>query len=398
MKKFLPYGRQTIDDDDIDAVVATLKSDFLTTGPTIAAFENALAARLDVARAVVCSNGTAALHLAAMAAELGPGAKAIVPAVTFVATANAVRMTGAEVVFADVNPDNGLMEAEHLEKAVEGAGSGTKAVFPVHLAGQCGDMEAISALARDAGLTVISDACHALGGSYSADKDRPLGDCQLEDMACFSFHPVKSITMGEGGAIATSDEALAERMISLRNHGLTHDANSFTQSDDAFNAQGAPNPWYYELREVGFNYRATDFQCALGLTQLQKLSGFIERRRQLADQYDRLLRPLAPNVRPLTRSPNCLSAWHIYVVLIDFAGLGIERGAVMNGLKDQGIGTQVHYIPVTRQPYYRGRLDGAEFPGAEAYYERALTVPLFPGMEDQDPARVVKALVSVLGL
>lgn len=399
MNKFLPYGRQTIDDDDIQAVVDTLKSDFLTTGPAVAAFETALAERLETARTVVCSNGTAALHLAAMALDLGPGDKAVVPAVTFVATANAVRMTGAEVVFADVDPASGLMEAGHLEEALGRAGAGVKAVFPVHLGGQSGDMEAIAGVARASGLAIVSDACHALGGSYQAGNDfHPMGDGRLEDMACFSFHPVKSMTMGEGGAIATNDPALADKMEMLRNHGITRDAAAYTEKAEAFDASGAANPWYYEMHAVGYNYRATDFQCSLGLAQLKKLSAFIDRRRHLADQYDQLLKPFAPRVEPLARNAKCRSAWHLYAILVDFAGLGRERGAVMKSLREGGIGTQVHYIPVTMQPYYRGRLDGAEFPGAESYYRRALTLPLFPGMADGDPARVVDALVSALGL
>ncbi len=399
MSKFLPYGRQTIDDDDIQAVVDALKSDFLTTGPAVAAFETALAERLDVARTVVCSNGTAALHLAAMALDLGPGDKVVVPAVTFVATANAVRMTGAEVVFADVDPSSGLMEAGHLEEALCRAGSAARAVFPVHLAGQSGDMEAIAKVARAGNLAIVSDACHALGGSYQDDNDyRPMGDGRLEDMACFSFHPVKSMTMGEGGAIATNDTALADKMEMLRNHGITRDTAAFTEKEEGFDKEGNPNSWYYEMHEVGYNYRVTDFQCALGMAQLKKLSGFIDRRRQLADLYDQLLKPLAPSVVPLSRNAKCRSAWHLFAVLVDFAGLGRERGAVMGALREASIGTQVHYIPVTMQPYYRARLGGAAFPGAESYYERTLTLPLFPGMEDDDPRRVVDALVIALGL
>lgn len=399
MTKFLPYGRQTIDDDDIKAVVDILKSDFLTTGPAVPAFEAALAERQNTERAVVCANGTAALHLAAMALDMGPGDKAIIPAVTFVATANAVRMTGADVIFADVDADSGLMEAAHLEEALGRAGEGAKSVFPVHLGGQSGDMQAIYGVARGAGLAIVSDACHALGGSYKAGNELlPLGDGQLEDMACFSFHPVKSMTTGEGGAITTNDPALADKMELLRSHCITRDPDAFVHENEAFDSEGNANPWYYEMHSLGYNYRATDFQCALGLSQLKKLSGFIDRRQQLADQYGQLLKPLAASVQPLKRSEHCRSAWHLYAILVDFAGLGRERAMVMESLREAGIGTQVHYIPVTKQPYYSGGLNGAEFPGAESYYQRSLSLPLFPGMDDDDPARVISALVSALGL
>ena len=395
---FLPYGRQTVDDDDIAAVAEVLRGDWLTTGPAVDQFEAALAETCGAGHAVVCSNGTAALHLAVLAAGLGPGDKAIVPSVTFLATANAVHYVGAEVVFADCDPDSGLMEAAHFAEALERAGPGVKAVLPVHLAGQCADLPAISALACPHDIVVIEDAAHAIGSRYrrGGNEELPIG-CGADGLlACFSFHPVKTMTTGEGGAVTTNDAALAERLRSFRSHGMTRDPATFENRELAFSANGAPNDWYYEMAEPGFNYRATDFQCALGLSQLEKLPHFVERRRELVARYDGLLAALAPQVRPIARNSDCLPAWHLYVVLIDFDGLGLERGEVMRRLRAAGIGTQVHYIPVHLQPFYRRQNAGLRLPGADAYYARALSLPLFPEMTEADVERVVDALRNSL--
>ncbi len=395
---FLPYGRQTVDEEDIAAVAEVLRSDWLTSGPLIERFEKALAGACDAEHAVVCANGTAALHLSTLAAGLGPGDKAIVPSTTFLATANAVHYVGAEVVFADCNPDNGLMEPNHFAEALERAGDGIKTVLPVHLTGQCADMQAIGDLARRHGITVIEDAAHAIGSRYRRDgnEDVAIGSGKDSEFACFSFHPVKTMTMGEGGAVTTNDTRLAERLRRFRSHGMTRSPEDFEIKELAWAADGTANDWYYEMAEPGFNYRATDFQCALGLSQLAKLQGFIEQRRHLAARYDSLLQVLHPSVRPVERNPDCIPAWHLYVVLIDFADLGMERSQVMRRLRAAGIGTQVHYIPVHLQPFYRRESKGLSLPGAERYYERALSLPLFPGMSDGDVDRVVDALHSCL--
>jgi UDP-4-amino-4,6-dideoxy-N-acetyl-beta-L-altrosamine transaminase len=390
----LPYGRHLIEDDDVAAVTAALRGGFLTTGPAVEAFEAAFAARVGARHAVVCSSGTAALHLATLAAGLGAGDVAIAPAITFLATANAVRYVGAEVIFADVEAASGLMRKAQLDRALAEVGDArVRAVLPVHLAGQCADMAEIrkAAAARDA--LVIEDACHAVGASYLAGNAQvPVGACRHSDMCVFSFHPVKTIAMGEGGAVTTNDDRLAERLRRFRAHGMTREPSEFED------AGGAERPWWYEMPEPGFNYRASDINCALGLSQLAKLDRFVAERRRLADSYDRLLAPLAPHVLPLARIEGCQPAWHIYVARIDFAGLGRDRGAVMRGLKARGIGTQVHYIPVCRQPYYRRRYGDSRLPGADAYYERALTLPLFVGMSEADAARAVEALAAELGL
>jgi UDP-4-amino-4,6-dideoxy-N-acetyl-beta-L-altrosamine transaminase len=398
---FLPYGRQQIDERDIDAVVEVLRSDWLTTGPAVTRFEQALAQRCNAQHAVSCSSATAGLHLACVALDLRPGDAAIVPSITFLATANAVRMTGAEVVFADTDPDNGLLTPATFEAALDRAAAAdlkVKAVLPVHLAGQCADMMGLARIARARGIALVEDACHAIG-TYHACPDgsaAPAGACRLSDMAVFSFHPVKTIAAGEGGAVTTNDPVLAKRMRALRSHGMTHDAAEFAHPEMAFDAEGDANPWYYEMPEIGWNYRLSDIHAALALSQLGRLEHFVEQRRSLAQRYDEQLAPLAGLVTPIRRSRGCLPAWHLYSVLIDFAALGTERSAVMAELRAAGIGTQVHYIPVHRQPYYRQRHPGLALDGADSYYRRTLSLPLFPGMDAGDPRRVVDTLERAL--
>lgn len=391
---FLPYGHQVIDDDDVAAVTAVLRGDFLTTGPTVAQFEAAFAQRMGARYAIACNSGTAALHLATMAIGLGPGDAAVVPSLTFLATANAVRFTGAEVVFTDVDPTTGLLTAETLRAALKRkAGGTTKAVLPVHLAGMVADMKAIGAVARDSGLAVIEDACHALGAAEGGGV--AVGACARSALAAFSTHPVKTITTGEGGLVTTNDAALAERARRLRNHGMEHDPARWTDPETGRDGD-QPAPWYYEMAEIGYNYRLTDIGCALGLSQLKKLDRFVKRRAELAARYDRLLASLAPHVKIPARPAQGITAWHLYAVQIDFAALKRRRGDVMRAMRAAGIGTQVHYIPVHRQPYYRKRYGDLPLPGADAYYARTLSLPLFPAMKDSDVDRVVGALKAAL--
>jgi perosamine synthetase len=380
---FLPYGRQEIDDEDVAAVVASLRSDYLTTGPTVGAFEEALAASVGAKYAVAISNGTAALHAACAAAGLGPGDEALVPAVTFLATANAARYVGAEPVFVDVNPDDALID---LEDAARRLTPRTKAILPVHMTGRPADMAAVAAFARAHGLVVIEDAAHALGASFQG---HPIGDGAFAQMATFSFHPVKHITTAEGGAITTQDPALYARLSTFRTHGMVREPAQLQRP--------SPGPWYYEQHELGYNYRLTDVQCALGLSQLRKLPGFLARRRALAARYDALLAGVA-GVQPAgVGHPDAESAWHLYAVLIDFEAAGVDRATVMGRLKARGVGTQVHYIPVPEQPYYMARgADPAHYPGARRWYARTLSLPLYPGMADGDVERVVVALQAAL--
>jgi UDP-4-amino-4,6-dideoxy-N-acetyl-beta-L-altrosamine transaminase len=395
---FLPYGRQVIEDDDIAAVVAALRSDYLTTGPRVVEFEQALAGATGAKHAIACANGTAALHLAARALNLGPGTTTIVPAITFLATANAIRLSGGDVVFADVDPESGLMRPADLEAAIARA-DGADAVFNVHLAGQVGDVRGLYAVARDHGLRIVEDACHAIGTTYSdADSERRVGDNRYADLTCFSFHPVKTIAMGEGGAVTTNDPALARIVTRDRSHGMTREPTDFVQQADAFDAAGIAHPWYYEMDAPGLNYRIPDILCALGTNQLKKLERFAGRRRELVHAYDTALARFANIIRPLARTPGVTAAWHLYVVLIDFDALGIERAVVMRRLAAAAIGSQVHYIPLNRQPYWRDLDADVHLPGADAYYRRTLSLPLFPTMTDEDPARVANALVEALAL
>ncbi|MBS4048003.1 MAG: UDP-4-amino-4,6-dideoxy-N-acetyl-beta-L-altrosamine transaminase [Alphaproteobacteria bacterium] len=398
----LPYGRQLIEDDDIAAVVGALKGDFLTTGPIVAEFETALARKVNAARASACSSGTAALHLAMMALDVVTGDTVIVPSITFVATANMVRATGAEVVFADVDAETGLLGAVQLEDAIRRAKQQfpdhrLRAAIPVHLTGQTCAMEEIHEVASRHGLALVEDACHALGTSNSTtDGEVMVGSCRWSDIACFSFHPVKAIAMGEGGAITSANPAYIEAANRHRNHGLIRRPDAFEYNEDGFSPDGKPNPWYYEMPEFGYNYRVSDILCALGISQIRKLDRFVARRQTLVDRYRKLLPPLSNRVLPVPQMPNCNSAWHLFCVRIDFAELGLQRGEVIRRLLARGIGSQVHYIPVHRQPYYRRRYGDQSLPGSVAYYDRTLSLPLFVGMSDTDVDHVVNTLSDIL--
>ena len=392
----LPYGRQSIDQTDIDAVVKALRSERLAHGPLVGEFELALAKAVGARGAAACSSGTAALHLALAALDVGEGDVCVVPAVTFLATATAARFCGAEVVFADVDPDSGLMTGESLAAVTERFPQGVRAVLPVHLGGRICDMDAIAKVARAAGASIVEDACHAIGGVDSAG--RPVGSCALADAAAFSFHPVKTLAAGEGGAVSTPSPDRAERMRRLANQGVTKDLDLLQDRALSLDVDGQLNPWSYEQIELGFNYRMNEMEAALGLSQLARLDRFVRRRRELAGLYDAALRPLAPMVRPVSQRAGDRPALHLYQVLIDFEGLRRSRAQVMRDMAACGIGTQVHYIPLYRQPYFRKRNGEQALAGAEAFYARVLALPLFPAMATNDVGRVVEALTRVLGV
>lgn len=396
---FLPYGRHCIDEADIAAVSETLRGDFLTTGPKVEAFEKAFAEAVDAPYAISCANGTAALHLAMLALDVGPGDACIVPTITFLATANCARYVGAEVVFADVDPDTGLMTAGSLEAALKKAkarGLKPRVVLPVHLSGHAAPMGDIAAIAAREGMKIVEDACHAIGSQIESDGEwRPIGACERSAMAVFSFHPVKTIACGEGGAVTTRDPALAKRLKRLRSHGMVREAGDMLDKALSLDASGAANPWSYEMPDIGFNYRLTDIHCALGVSQLAKLDHFKTRRATLAAGYDKVLARCGNWIKPVRAPAHSRGTLHLYVALIDFEAIGVTRAQAMKRLHEQGIGSQVHYIPVHRQPYYVSRYGAETLEGAERYYKRCLSLPLFPDMADSDVERVVRALETL---
>ncbi len=377
----IPYGRQSISDADIEAVVAVLKSDYLTQGQAVPAFEQGLADYCQVPHVVACSNGTTALHLACAVLDIGAKDTVWVSAVSFVASANCVRYCNANVDFVDVAPATGNLDVVALDKKLQQAmrtHSLPKALIAVHLAGQPCDLEEIGALCRQYGIVLIEDACHALGAHYQGS---PIGSCRHSDMTVFSFHPVKPITTAEGGAVTTRDQVLADKLRLYRSHGITRDPQALLMP--------SPGEWYYEQQLLGFNYRLTDIQAALGLSQLSRLDQFITQRRELARRYDALLSPLP--VQPLQQSNNRQSGYHLYVIQV------AERDQVFARLRAAGIGVNVHYIPIPAQPYYRGLgHDPADYPGAQAYYQGAISLPLFPALTHSEQQQVVDALEQAL--
>jgi len=390
----LPYGLHAVDQSDVDAVTAALLSGCLAHGPRVGQFERAFADTVGAAEAVACSSGTAALHLALAALDVGEGDVCVVPAVTFLSTATAARLCGAEVVFADVDPWSGLLTGAGVAEAVRRAGRPVKAVLPVHLGGRTCDMAEIAGAARAAGALVVEDACHAPGG---ADADgRPVGGCARSQAAAFSFHPVKAIAAGEGGMVALNDRASAERMRRLRNHGVTKDSAQMVDPLLSLDEDGERNPWSYEQHELGFNYRMNELEAALGLSQLSRLERFVRRRQALAALYDLRLASLSPMVDPVRPSPGEKPSLHLYQVLVDFEAAGRSRAEVMRSMAAAGIQTQVHYIPLYRQPYFRARYGELRLPGAEAFYAQVLALPLFPAMADADVERVCEALRAAL--
>ncbi|MDQ0465617.1 UDP-4-amino-4,6-dideoxy-N-acetyl-beta-L-altrosamine transaminase [Caulobacter ginsengisoli] len=385
MSDFLPYGRQFIQDDDIAAVTEALKADYLTTGPTVAKFERAFADHVGAPDAVACSNGTAALHLAMMMLGIGEGDVCIVPSITFLATANCVRYCGGEVVFADVDSDSGLMTPQTLEDALKRAGKPVKAVLPVHMRGELCDMPALSQITERQGGRVVEDAAHAVGSRRTfGNQVVHAGDCRHSVMTTFSFHPVKTITTGEGGMITTSSTAVAAELRTLRSHGMVRHPGA--------------DPWLYEMDSPGYNYRLPDINCALGLSQLAKLDRLAVRRRELAAYYEQRIAPLAPLIWTAVTAPGSDPCLHLMTVLIDFKAAGTTRRAVVDGLTAAGIGSQVHYIPVHTQPYYRKRYGDLDLPGANAWYEACLSLPLYPQLEKSDIDRIVETLGGLLGI
>ncbi len=377
-QNFLPYGRQSVDEADIAAVVEVLEGDWLTTGPKVAEFEAAWAARVGAQHAMAVNSGTAALHAAVFAAGIGPGDEVIVTPMTFAASANCVLYQGGTPVFADVKPATLNLDPGAVEKALTRR---TRAIVTVDYAGQPSDLDELSHIASRHGLLLIEDAAHAVGATY---RGRPVG--AISRLTTFSTHPVKHVTTGEGGLVTTDDSGLAERVRWFRNHGITTDHRQ----------RADKGGWFYEMVALGYNYRLPDINCALGLSQLRKLDGWLNRRRAIAARYDQAFAG-EPAIDPLVIGPDREPAWHLYPILLDPARLRVGRGQIFAALRAENIGVNVHYIPVYWHPYYRnlGYRRGL-CPVAEDVYERLLTLPLFPTMADRDVDDVISAVHKVL--
>ncbi len=384
----IPYGRQNISQDDIDAVIEVLRSDFLTQGPLVPEFEKVVAGYCGAKHAVAVNSATSALHIACLALGVGPGDLVWTSPITFVASANCARYCGADVDFIDIDPDTYNMSMDRLAEKLEQAkqqGRLPKVVIPVHLAGQACEMHKLHSLSIQYGFRIIEDASHAIGGSYQGEK---IGSCRYSDITVFSFHPVKIITTGEGGIAVTNDAVLVKQMARLRSHGITRYPSEMTHPPDG--------SWYYQQIELGFNYRMTDIQAALGISQMRRLDDFVAERHAIAALYEELL-----NDTPVTRPwqhPDCHSALHLYIVRVQESRMNYSHREVFERMRADGIGVNLHYIPVYRQPYYeRMGFRPDDFPEAEHYYSEAISVPIYPGLTADQQREVVMRLLTPSG-
>lgn len=371
----IPYGRQTIEDDDIEAVVGVLRSDYLTTGPKVEEFEKKVADYVGAKYAVAISNGTAALHAACYAAGIKPGDEVITTPLTFAASANCVLYCGGTPVFADVDAKTYNISPEDIRKKIT---EKTKAIIAVHLAGQPCDMDEIHKIAEEHHLLVIEDGAHALGASY---KGKKIGS--LSDMTTFSFHPVKPVTTGEGGMIVTDNEELYQKMLLFRSHGITRDEQLMTHNEGS---------WFYQQLELGYNYRITDIQCALGCSQMDKLDRFLRRRKEIAERYDAAFAGKRNVITPY-QQPDTESGWHLYIIQVK----NCDRKRVFERLRKEGIGVNVHYIPVYMHPYYQNHgYEDVHCRNAEEIYAHMISLPIYPGLTDKEQETVIEKVKNVI--
>jgi UDP-4-amino-4,6-dideoxy-N-acetyl-beta-L-altrosamine transaminase len=377
--KALSYGHQDINQNDIQAVIEVLESDYLTQGPKVEEFEDVLCALMGAKYCVAVSNGTAALHIAVAALGVEKGMEGITSPITFVASANCMLYNEITPIFADINSKSYNIDPTDVSHKLT---PDTRLVIPVHMAGQPADMKAIAMIARKNNLHVIEDAAHAIGSQY-ADGSY-VGNCEYSDMTTFSFHPVKTITTGEGGAITTNSETLYRKLLLLRSHGITNDERVLSSN---------PGPWYYEMHELGFNYRMSDMQAALGISQMSRLIEFKNRRRDIVSYYNSAFAGISW-LTPPWEAENLSSCFHLYIIQIDFQAIKRSRKEVMSYLSAKRVGTQVHYIPVNQLPYY-SELNTDKTPNAESYYDQCLSIPLYPGMRNSDVDKVIKAIISL---
>jgi UDP-4-amino-4,6-dideoxy-N-acetyl-beta-L-altrosamine transaminase len=383
MTEYISYGKQWIDEEDKEAVLDVLNSDFLTQGPKVSEFEKAICDYTEAKYCVAVANGTAALHIAVAALDIEKGSEGITSPITFVASANCLIYNYLNPIFADIDDKTYNIDPAEIEKKITDK---TRVIVAVDFAGQAADMENISKLAKEHNICVVEDAAHAIGSNYGDGSK--VGNCKYSDLTTFSFHPVKTITTGEGGAITTNDDKIYQKLLLLRSHGITKDPIVMSQS---------PGPWYYEMQTLGFNYRMCDMQAALGVSQMKKLDDFKRRRREIVAKYNDAFKNIK-NVTIPFEQDGLNSAFHLYILKIDFEKIGKSRTEVMEKLKDQNIGTQVHYIPVHLQPYYKKEFgyNIGNYPFSETYYEQALSIPLYPKMTDNEVEYVIDSITGVI--
>ena len=392
LSRFLPYSRQSIDKKDIYEVTKTLKKDFITQGPKIYEFEKNFAKYVKAKYAVACATGTAALHIACQSLKLGKGRNLLTSPITFVASANCAQFLGADTHFADIDLDNYCISPSSLEKILKN--KKIDIVVVVHMSGHPADLEGINNLKKKYDFKIIEDACHALGSSY---KNKKIGSCFYSDISTFSFHPVKPITTGEGGMVTTNSEKIYKSLLKFRTHGIHKNKDDFFNKDMAYDKVGDVNQWYYEMSDLGYNYRITDFQSALGNSQLKRIDKFIQARRRIAKIYDNGFSKNKFIKVPKVNS-NTSHAYHLYTLLIDFKRINKSRNEIMKKLRDMNIGTQVLYIPVHLQPYYLKKYGFkiGDFPNAENYYESCLSIPIFPDIKKREIDYVIDRINNLV--